>query len=588
MGGAAAWPVWMAPLGGSRAWRALLVALAAVGLSLALASGAFASPTTGAIAGTVTEYASPHDPIAGIEVCAYTEGAGEEYFESCTENGTNGSGEYEISGLPSGEYEVEFEPPFESEINFLRQFYDEKASYKEAQLVTVSAGSTTEGIDARLKEGGRIEGVVTKAPGGSTPIAGVSVCAYGETGEDFGCVLTKANGEYTIAGLASDSYLVEFAVPFLSTLDYVHQFYDGASTPAEATAVSVLEGGTKSGIDARLEEGGLIAGRVTDSETGAGISEAVVCALVSEAVESCAVTGSSGGYEVLGLATGSYKVEFIAAGFSAQFYNGKSSLAEGQSLSVTAPGEVSPVDAALHPSPPPPSPPPIPTSPKTTPPVNTTAPSISGSASVGATLSCVPGLWSGTPTPSYSYSWLREGTAIGGASGVTYTVQSADAGHTLSCRVAAKNSAGERSATSGGLAIPGPSSGVSSAVVSSPPPGHGKASVVGAGVLVSGRSASVKLKCTLAPCTGSVELTEQITVTRRVGGRTVHRRSTVVLAKGSYSLAAGKSKTIFLRLTQAGRQRLRHVKHHPLGARLVLTPTGGKALASASSSVRVT
>lgn len=67
------------------------------------------------------------------------------------------------------------------------------------------------------------------------------------------------------------------------------------------------------------------------------------------------------------------------------------------------------------------------------------APSISGSAVVGQTLTCDPGTWTGSPT-SYSYSWRRDENQI--ATGTTYTLVGADTGRAITCAVTATNGGG--------------------------------------------------------------------------------------------------------------------------------------------------
>ena len=70
--------------------------------------------------------------------------------------------------------------------------------------------------------------------------------------------------------------------------------------------------------------------------------------------------------------------------------------------------------------------------------------------------SCSQGGWIAVSRLSFNYQWLRDGSAIEGATSSTYTVQAADEGHTLSCEVTASNTSGSQSATSAALAIPAP------------------------------------------------------------------------------------------------------------------------------------
>lgn len=80
-------------------------------------------------------------------------------------------------------------------------------------------------------------------------------------------------------------------------------------------------------------------------------------------------------------------------------------------------------------------------------PVNATAPAVTGSPAGGQTLSCTTGTWTNAPT-GFAYAWLRDGSAIGGATSSTYVVVSGDLGHQLACRVTASNGEGSGIATS--------------------------------------------------------------------------------------------------------------------------------------------
>jgi hypothetical protein len=85
-------------------------------------------------------------------------------------------------------------------------------------------------------------------------------------------------------------------------------------------------------------------------------------------------------------------------------------------------------------------------------PVNTAAPTISGTAQQGDTLTASNGSWSNNPT-SYAYQWQDCTTAsscsnISGATSSTYTLQSTDVSKTIDVVVTATNAGGSTPATS--------------------------------------------------------------------------------------------------------------------------------------------
>lgn len=86
-------------------------------------------------------------------------------------------------------------------------------------------------------------------------------------------------------------------------------------------------------------------------------------------------------------------------------------------------------------------------------PVNTAPPTISGTPTVGQTLTASNGTWSNSPT-SFAYQWLRcnggGNSCVSVANGAqqTYTLVGADAGHTLRIKVTATNADGSASAQS--------------------------------------------------------------------------------------------------------------------------------------------
>jgi hypothetical protein len=89
------------------------------------------------------------------------------------------------------------------------------------------------------------------------------------------------------------------------------------------------------------------------------------------------------------------------------------------------------------------------------PPVNNSPPELgAASAHVGTALGCATGSWSGSTPQRYGFVWLRDGAPIEGAAAASYTPTLSDAGHSLACRVTARNLGGSASAQSLAIAVP--------------------------------------------------------------------------------------------------------------------------------------
>ena len=91
-------------------------------------------------------------------------------------------------------------------------------------------------------------------------------------------------------------------------------------------------------------------------------------------------------------------------------------------------------------------------------PSNTTTPAITGTPTVGQTLTGSDGTWTNSPT-SFAYQWLRcnggGNSCVSVANGTqkTYTLVGADVGHTMRVRVTATNADGSASAQSDQTAV---------------------------------------------------------------------------------------------------------------------------------------
>ncbi len=519
--------------------RALAVLVGCIALfAVAPVAAAQAAAT---VEGTVTAVKGA-TPLVGIEVTATSESGG-----GSTSETTKAGGVYKIANLSAGDYTV--------------KFHDLTAKYVDQSKSIFLAEGTTETLNAAMQEPGTISGRVTSAATGSgLGNVGVYVEKIGETGAGFSnhFMTTEPNGDYTITGLPPGEYTIEF---FANESGYLSQTKTTMVGEAEVDTVNIA-----------LKEGGKISGRVTDSVTHNGLAKITVAAFNSNPEEGGygeATTNANGEYTVTGLPNGSYKVRFewefsqaeakefekakaprFIPKYITQYFNNQPSAATANTVGASEGSTTSGINATMVPAAP----------------VNTALPAVSGTAKVGSLLSCSSGSWTGESeqtlavgwplTTPFAYQWQRDGGAIAGATSPAYLVQAADVGHSLACEVGATNYAGHASAKSNPLAVTLPAVTVSKAKI-----------------VVSGGSARVPIACANAACAGTIELTGQIAVKGK--GKKKAKKKTVVLGKGSYSLAAGKSATIVVRLAAAGKSALATAKGHKLSGKAGVTVTGG-------------
>lgn len=527
--------------------------LGCLGLSLCASAGALAAGS-GSISGTVTS-ASSHDDVGGVEVIVF-EAASGRYAGFAT---TEANGQYTVGGLSGGQYKVEFIPERKSG-NYALQYYEDASTYAAATPVSVSEGDVHREVNAELKPGAEIKGTVIEATASEdiVPLDNIEVTVYEASAPEFavGFAVTNSKGEYTVEDLAGGSYKVEFSasggffLPLgegeepgeeLAAQDFITQFYKGESTLLDATSVAVPAEGVKEGINAELQRGAEIEGTVTNAATHAPVEGAYVEAVgAGETSFGTAFTNASGHYVIVGLPSGSYTLEFSGYRYFTQYYNNQPTAAAANPVSLLAPNVAAGINAAL-----------VPWSP-----VNTVAPVASGGPSVGQTLSCAPGAWSGKIAPTYTYAWLRDGVAIPGATANTYVVQAGDQGNGLTCKVTATNKYGSSAAVSNTLTVPIPSP---------PPPPKPTVTIDRGKIVVRGGVVRVPISCGAgANCTGWVELLERVTVKH---GHGRHRHSTtksVVVGKATYTLAGGHETTLAIRLNHSAVHTLAHAKHHSL------------------------
>lgn len=194
------------------------------------------------------------------------------------------------------------------------------------------------------------------------------------------------------------------------------------------------------------------------------------------------------------------------------------------------------------------------------PPASTARPSITGTPAVGDTLTCGRATFSGDGPPTVAFQWLRNGSPITSARAARYTVQHADAGHTLTCKVTATGTYGTASATTAPVGVPSPQSGT--------PTIHSQTDTVAAK-----GATTVKVGCRgPGSCQGSLQLI--VTVTTHRHHKTQHHR--VTIATAGFTIAAGRITAVAVRLNGTGRRLLGAATGGKL--HLTITVNSGKRL----------
>jgi hypothetical protein len=195
------------------------------------------------------------------------------------------------------------------------------------------------------------------------------------------------------------------------------------------------------------------------------------------------------------------------------------------------------------------------------------APSLSGTAAVGNTLTCKANVTT-TSVEAIAYQWLADTTPIAGATAATYTIAPTDASHHLSCQVTISGDGGSASATSGFDSVPSET--------------EGKVAESAVGADKRGAT-SVTVPFTCSPqASGSCKVTLQLTATQTAH----HTQKTVKVGSATASLAAGKTRKLTVSLNATGKQMLRN--RHSMQVTLTVRGTIIGELTATLETVKVT
>jgi M6 family metalloprotease-like protein len=304
----------------------------------------------GSISGTVTG-SDGTTPLENIQATAMTWNPSEEFWEWAGSLNTDGDGNYNIGGLLSGAYRLEFR---DWSGQYVTEYYNNQASLDAADDIVVVEGQTVTGINASLAVAGRIQGTVY-GPDGLTPLENIQVCAYtwdaGGWWRGVGCLYTNSAGNYNIGGLLSGAYRLEFRD---WSGQYVTEYYNNQTSIDAADDIVVVEGQTVTGINASLAAAGRIQGTVYGPDGLTPLENIEVYAYTRNAGGwwdwvGGSSTNSAGNYDIGGLSSGTYRVEFYdwSGQYARQYYDNQVSLDAGDDIVVGDGQTVTEIDATL-------------------------------------------------------------------------------------------------------------------------------------------------------------------------------------------------------------------------------------------------
>jgi Carboxypeptidase regulatory-like domain len=190
----------------------------------------------GQVSGTVTAGAAPAPGVC-VEATPLS-GTGQPAVAV-----TGAAGTYALTGLAGGNYQLRFTADCPQGSGPLAP--------SAARSITVRPGRPAADVNATLQAVGAIAGTVTGPA--SAGLSGICVAAYPLRGGPT-VVAVSTNGGYRIGGLAPGGYRIEFSAGCGAT-GFVSQWWQAAGSAGRGKPVTVLAGGTTTGIDAQLVTG---------------------------------------------------------------------------------------------------------------------------------------------------------------------------------------------------------------------------------------------------------------------------------------------------------------------------------------------
>ncbi len=263
---------------------------------------------TGRIAGTVT---GPNGHgLQGICVLAVARNG----YNRGGFTKTGKTGRFRIPGLRAARYEMAFYARCGNQGNWLAQIYKNRYTERRPTLIRVVAGKTTAGIDATMKLGGEISGVVTNAAGNRLSRICVVPVDVSNPRALYLNTLT-AKGAYNLRGMPAGAYRIAF-IPCQSSSAYAPTWLGGTASERASKLVRVRGIRHVQHVNQVMPLGGVISGTVTGATSPTPTPLGGICVFVGQSRGGgfgggeFTTTNNAGKYSVKGLPAGSYQVQF--------------------------------------------------------------------------------------------------------------------------------------------------------------------------------------------------------------------------------------------------------------------------------------
>ena len=231
--------------------------------------------------------------------------------------GVSSHGTYRVTDMAPGSYEVSFSGGCGSSTTFryAAQWFAPQGGGEPAWLSVGTAPIAS--INAVLRRAGTVKGVVTDRR--SEPVAGVCALAVPLAGQPVIPIIaafisptnigSNARGGYQIRGLAPGEYDVQYSPCGASNKIAAVSWHGGNGDQGTAKPVGVKDDRATGGIDQKLTAGQAIAGRITGP---AGTKTGAVCVSLLDTSGNLVFSAegaANGGYDLPGIAPGSYRLE---------------------------------------------------------------------------------------------------------------------------------------------------------------------------------------------------------------------------------------------------------------------------------------